>query len=66
MKSLLIRKDPDAREDGRQEKGMIEDEMVARHHRLKVHEFERALGDGEGQRNLVCCSPVHVIVKCWT
>jgi len=45
---------------------MIEDVMVAQHHRLNVHEFEQALGDGEGQRNLVCCSPVRGIVKCWT
>ena len=28
--------------------------MVGWHHR---HEFEQTLGDGEGQGNLVCCSP---------
>ena len=44
---------------------MIEDVMVSLHHQLKVHEFEQALGDGEGQRNLVRCSPVRRIVKCW-
>ena len=65
MKSLLVRKDSDSRKDWRQEKGMIEDAMVSRHHQLNVHEFEQALGDGEGQRNLVCCSPVRGIVKCW-
>ena len=36
---------------------MTEDEMVGWHHRLDGHEFEQALGDGEGQGNLVCCSP---------
>ena len=27
------------------------------HHWLNGHEFEQALGDGEGQGSLVCCSP---------
>ena len=27
------------------------------HHWLDGHEFEQALGDGEGQGSLVCCSP---------
>ena len=31
--------------------------MVGWHHRLSGHEFEQALGDGEGQGSLVCCSP---------
>ena len=31
--------------------------MVGWHHRLNAHEFEQALGDGEGVRRLVCCSP---------
>ena len=26
-------------------------------HRLNGHEFEQALGVGDGQGNLVCCSP---------
>ena len=34
-----------------------EDEMVGWHHQLNGHEFEQTLGDGEGQRSLVCCSP---------
>ena len=34
-----------------------EDEMVEQHHRLSGHGFEQALGVGEGQGNLVCCSP---------
>ena len=37
----LIRKDPDAGKDWRQEeKGMTEEEMVEQHHRLSAHEFE--------------------------
>ena len=31
--------------------------MVGWHHQLNGPEFEQALGDGEGQGNLVCCSP---------
>ena len=31
-------------------------ETVGWHHRLNRHEFEQALGDGETQGNLVCCS----------
>ena len=31
--------------------------MVGWHHQLNGHEFEEALGDGEGQEGLVCCSP---------
>ena len=37
---------------------MTEDEMVGWHHRLNRHEFERALGDDEGQGSLVCCCSV--------
>ena len=49
MKSQLIRKDPNAGNDWRQEeKGMTEDEMVGWHHRLNGHAFEQALGDVEG------------------
>ena len=36
---------------------MTEEEMVGWHHRLNGHEFEEALGDGEGQGSLACCSP---------
>ena len=40
-KSWLIGKDPDAGRDwGKEEKGMTEDEMAGRHHRLYGHEFE--------------------------
>ena len=31
--------------------------MVGWHHRLNGHEFEQALGVGDGQESLVCCSP---------
>ena len=34
---------------------MTEDEMVGWHHRLDGHEFEHALGVGDGQGGLVCC-----------
>ena len=60
VKSWLIGKDPDARKDWRQEeKRVTEDEMVGWHHQLNEHEFEQALGDSEGQRNLVCCGLRH-------
>ena len=36
---------------------MTEDEMVGLHHRLDGHEFKYALGVGDGQGGLVCCSP---------
>ena len=36
---------------------MTEDEMVGWHHRLNGHEFEQALGVGDGQGSLACCSP---------
>ena len=43
---------------GRQEeKGTTEDEMVGQHHQLDGHEFEQALGVGDGQGNLACCIP---------
>ena len=58
MKIRLIRKDPDAGKDCRQEeKGTTEDEMVGWHHGLNGHEFEQTPGEGEGQGSLVCCSP---------
>ena len=57
-KSWLFGKDPDAGKDRRQEeKGTTEDEMVEWHHRLDGHEFKQALGVGDGQGSLACCSP---------
>ena len=35
-----------------QEKGTTEDEMIRWHHRLNGHEFEQALGAGDGQGSL--------------
>ena len=49
-KNWLIWKDPDAGKNWRwEEKGMTEDEMGGWHHRLDGHEFEQALGAGDGQ-----------------
>ena len=57
-KNWLIRKDPEAGNDWRRkEKGIPEDEMVERLHWLDGHEFEQALGVGDGQGGLACCSP---------
>ena len=57
-KNWLIGKDPDAGKDWRQEqKRSIEDKMVGWHHWLDGHEFEQALGVGDGQGSLACCSP---------
>ena len=57
-KSWLTGSNPDAGKDRRQEeKGATEEEMVGWHHWLNGHEFEQALGDGEGQESLACCSP---------
>ena len=56
-KRQLIRKDPDAGKDWRQEEGTTEDKIVGWHHRLDGHGFEQALGDGEGRGSLPCCSP---------
>ena len=54
-KSRITGKDPDAGKDrGQEEKGTTEDEMVGWHHQLNGHEFEQALGDGEGQESLLC------------
>ena len=36
---------------------MIEDEMAGWHLQLDRHEFEKALGVGDRQGSLVCCSP---------
>ena len=31
--------------------------MIGQHQQLNGHEFEQALGVGDGQRSLACCSP---------
>ena len=58
LKNQLTGKDPDVGKDcGQEEKQAAGDEMVGRHHWLNEHEFEQAPRDGEGQGNLICCSP---------
>jgi len=57
-KNWLIGKDPDAGKDWRQEeKQTIGNEMVGWHPWLDGHEFELALGVGDGQESLACCGP---------
>ena len=64
-KNWLTGKDPDARQDWRQEgKGIIKDEMVGWHHRLNGHEFEQAselVMDRESWH-----ATVHGVTKSWT
>ena len=56
-KSWLPEKDPDAGKDcGQEDKGTTEDEMVGWHHWLNGHEFEQALGVGDGPGSLARCS----------
>ena len=43
--------------EGRMRRGMTEDEMVGWYHWLNGHELEQALGVGDGQGGLACCSP---------
>ena len=56
VKNWLIGKDAIAGKNWRQEK-MTEDEMLGWHHQLDRHEFEQALGVGDGQGSLACFSP---------
>jgi len=57
-KNWLLRKDPHAGKDWRwEEKRLTEDEKVGWHHQLNGHKFEQALGVGDGQGGLACCSP---------
>ena len=57
VKNWLIGKAPDAGKDWRQEeKETTEDEMVGWHQQLDGHELEQALGVGDGQGSLACCS----------
>jgi len=53
----FIGKVPVAGKDWRQEKGMTKDEMVGWYHWVYGQEFEQALGGGDGQGSLACCSP---------
>ena len=55
-----LEKDPDTGKDWRQEeKGTTKDGMVGWHHQLDEHEFEQALGVGDGQGG-------HGVTKSWT
>ena len=57
-KNWLIGKDPDARQDWRQEeKGTRGDEMVGWYHWLDGREFEQAPGIADGLGGLACWSP---------
>ena len=54
----LLGQGADAGKDWRQEEnGTTDDEMVGWHHWLDGHEFEQALGVGDGLGSLACCSP---------
>ena len=43
--------------EGRRRKGQQRIRWIGWHHQLDGHEFEQALGVGDGQGSLVCCSP---------
>ena len=50
-KTLILGKIED-----RRRRGKIEDEMVGWHNQVDGQKFEQALGLGNGQGNLACCS----------
>ena len=52
-KTLMLGKIEGRRRRGRQRMRW----GIGWHHRLDAHEFEEALGQGEGQGSLACCSP---------
>ena len=58
VKNWLIWKDSDAGKDWKEEeKGTTKNEIIGWHHRLDGHEVEKALGVGNEQGGLACCSP---------
>ena len=58
VKNWLIWKDADAGKDWRrEEKGVTKEKVVGWHHWLDGREFHQALGVGDGQGSLACCSP---------
>ena len=57
VKNWLPGKDPDAGQEWRQEEKGMTEEMIGWHHRLNGHVFEHALGVGDRQGSLECCSP---------
>ena len=63
-KSRIIGRDPYTAKDWEQEeKGATEDGTVGWHHRLNGHEFEKTLGDGEGQG--AWCASADGVTKSW-
>ena len=56
MRTANSGKEPDAGKDWRQKKRTTEDKVVGWHHWFSGHELGQTLGDGEGQRDLTCCS----------
>ena len=57
---------PDTGKDwGQKEKRASEDEVAGWHHRCNGHELGQTLGDGEGQRSLVCCCPLITKSQTW-
>ena len=46
-----------AKTEGRRRKGQRSKKWFGWHHHLNGHESEQTPGEGEGQGNLVCCSP---------
>ena len=56
-KTVMLGKVEGRGEGEYQEKGTTQDEMIGWHHQLDGQEFEQALGVGDGQGSLVCCSP---------
>jgi len=44
--------------EGRRRRGQQRMRLVGWHHQLNGHELEQALGVGDGQGGLVCCSPL--------
>ena len=57
VKNWLTGKDPDAGKDWIWEEKGTENLIVGWHQQLNGHEFEQALGVGDGQGGLACCSP---------
>ena len=53
----LIGKDLDAGKDWRQDEETTENGMIGWHYWLNGHEFEQALGVGDGHESLACSSP---------
>ena len=56
-KNWFTGKDSDVGKDWRWEEEMTEDEMAGWCHWLDRLEFDQALGVGDGQGSLACCSP---------